>query len=105
LISFIAVMSMRYSLNKGHVREVCRFLKQHTLEQLNAELQAGRTFVLVPTNQGPRFVSQGLGLMGLRELCGNHGYPGLLLDIASFVEDVNGRIRESEDACRSDTSG
>lgn len=93
LIGFIAVMSMRYGLYSPEmVRRVCSFLRQYTLDELNAELQAGRSFVLVPTNREPRFTDEELSLVNLRQICGDHIYPGLLLDVAAAVAAVNARI-------------
>ncbi|MCA9010669.1 MAG: hypothetical protein KDB01_13045 [Planctomycetaceae bacterium] len=94
LIAFIAVMSMRYGLYCPEtVRRVCTFLRRYTLDELNAELQAGRSFVLVPTYKEPRFTDEDLILVNLRQICGDHIYPGFLLDVAAAVATVNARIR------------
>jgi len=93
LIGFVAVMSMRYGLYSPEmVRRVCSFLRQYTLDELNAELQVGRSSVLVPTNRGPRFTDKELRLVNLRQICGDHIYLGFLLDVAAAVGTVNARI-------------
>jgi hypothetical protein len=100
LVCLVAAMSGRYGLDQRRVREACRFLASFDLEELNAELRAGRTFVIVPTNRKPRLIDQSMSLIDLRNLCGHHGYPGLLLDIAVFVDDVRAGLQKLDDRSR-----
>jgi hypothetical protein len=93
LVCHIAVMSMRYGLDPKDVGQACTFLKQFDLDGLNKELKCGRTFLFIPTNRKPLLVSKDVELEGLAEFCGDHGYPGLLLNLGAFVETVNDRIR------------
>jgi len=100
LLGLVAAMSVRHGLNPNDIRKVCQFLKTFTVEELNAELISGKTFLFVPTNQRPRLLDQEMPLTGLREPFGGHGYPGLVLDIAAFVELVRVRLRAWDDGCR-----
>lgn len=101
LISLMAMMSMRYGLRPEEVRKVCNFVRLTGIDQLNEQLQKGQTFLFVPTNHQPRFVSQNTSLQELRDPSnqilrgatgGTHGYPGLLLDLAAFVEEINEKL-------------
>jgi hypothetical protein len=97
LLGLVAAMSVRYGLNPNDIRNVCQFLKTFTVDGLNAELIAGKIFLFVPTNQRPRLLDQKVSLADLREPFGGHGYPGLVLDIAAFIEDVRERLRQLDD--------
>lgn len=103
LINFIEVMSVRYGLPRELVTKACTFLREKEIIQLNEHLQAGQTFLFVPTNHQPRFVSQNTSLQELRDPTnqilqgatgGTHGYPGLLLDLAAFVEEINEKLND-----------
>lgn len=105
LINFIAVMSVRYGLPRELVKRACTFLREKGIIQLNEHLQAGQTFLFVPTNHvRPRFLHHETSLQELRDPSlqilrgatgGTHGYPGLLLDIAAFVEAINEKLNDA----------
>ena len=99
LIGPVAAMSVRYGLNPNDILKVSQFLKTFTVDELNAELIAGKTFLFVATNQYPRLLDQEVSLADLREPFGGHGYPGLVLDLAAFIEDVRERLRQLDDGC------
>jgi hypothetical protein len=56
LIGLVTAMSVRYGLNPSDIRKVSQFLKTFSVDELNAELIAGKTFLFVPTNQRPRLL-------------------------------------------------
>jgi type VI secretion system protein ImpC len=91
LVSYVAKACWGYGLDKSNILNVCDFLKKLTVEELNKELQAGYTFLIIPHHAKPEFLDQNIPLRKIREYYWGLPY-GILLNIAYIVESFNDQL-------------